>query len=181
MLISSSTSRITSTELSNNKHQRTDADNSQNFNTVLAAASTRVNISDAAQQQAQENVIKSGGFGIRNTISSMSDETLSSFLKEMVYEDISGKEDTAGGLLDISDWINGGPLRYSNTGEPVTPESKAYFNTIAERYKSQKISIFETEMNKETSLIEIYEKLADLTSQQNTRFLGMMGYLIKPS
>lgn len=181
MLISPLTPKFVSAEPTNNKLQQTDTTNVSSFGAVLVAASTQVSISTAAQQQAQGNILKSGGFSMRDTVSKMDDKTLNAFLKGMVCEEVAGKGDAAGGLLDITDWMNGGPLRYSNTGEPVTAESKAYFNLAEKQYQSQKISLFETEFSQGTPLLDIYDKLTDLTSQQPTRFLGMMGYLVKPT
>ena len=179
MFISSSTYTITSTELSANKHQPKNADIYSSFNDALAEKYTQIKISETTLKGAQENVVSSGGFAMRHSAIEMNDETLRNFLKEMVYEEISGEADAAGGLLDLTDWINGGTLRYSNTGEPVTSESRAYFNSKAKEYKAQKISIFESEISNGTPLIDIYDKLTEATSKQSQRFLGMIGYIKK--
>ncbi|UYY87738.1 hypothetical protein [Alcaligenes sp. SMD-FA] len=168
----------------NNKRQF-DTTNSSNFREVLAELSKQVSISkidlpSPTPPKPQENIVKSV-FVMDESIHKMDDAMLRDLLKGMVYEDITGKGDGPGGLLDLTEWIHGGPIRYSNTGELVTAESKTYFNAAASQYRSQKISVLETGLRNGTPLIEIYENLCELTSQQPVRFLGMMGYLVAPT
>ncbi len=140
--------------------------------------SAAVAISAAARRQPESQAVQSGSFSPEVLAVWKSDDggSLGKFLKSVVYENNSVQGDGAGGLLDITDYMNGGPLRYSKTGEPVTAESKAYFNKSELQYRSEKISLYEMEISKGTPLHEIYQKLADLTAAQPERFLGMKGY-----
>lgn len=184
MFVSSSSPKLVPAVQLTNKRQ-VDTANSSNFSEVLAEFSKQVGISEIdlpspAPPKPKENLVK-GVFVMDESIQKMDDATLRVLLQGMVYEDIVGKGDGPGGMLDLTEWIHGGPMRYSNTGELVTAESKTFFNSAASQYRSQKISVLETGLRNGTPLVKIYENLCELTSQQPVRFLGMMGYLVAPA
>ncbi|MGR7949169.1 hypothetical protein ACU6HM_07810 [Alcaligenes sp. RM2] len=151
------------------------------FQTALAAASTRVTISSAAQQQAQVTELKHGSFAMRDTVSKMDEREFGAFLKDIVYEGGPKRLALHEIMVDITDWLKGGPMYYSNTREPVTEESTAYFMMADAKYQAEKVALYELELSKGTPLIDIYDKLSDLTSKQPARLLGMRGYLVKPT
>lgn len=149
-------------------------------------ASTQVTLSLEAQQQAtrdrqyqaEKQDFKQGIFSpeTRESLSQYSSANAYQYLRDIVYEETSGHPGVAGGLLDITDYLNGGPLRYSS-GEPVTTESIAYFNRTDQEYRSNKIALFEAELSQGASPVEIFDKLFDLTQQQPDRLLKMKGYI----
>ncbi|SHH08952.1 hypothetical protein [Pollutimonas bauzanensis] len=136
------------------------------------AESTVVNISTKSQQNSTSVALQNGSFSPEMMAHMKGNDNLGKYLKDVVYND-----DASDALVDLTDYMNGGPIRYTKTGEPVTAESEAYFNKTGQLYRSQKIALYETEMKKGTALDEIYQKLADLTAQQPERFLGMKGYI----
>ncbi len=151
------------------------------FQTALAAVSTQVTISRVAQQQAQVTELKHGSFAMRDTVSKMDEREFGAFLKDIVYEGGPKRLALHEIMVDITDWLKGGPMYYSNTREPVTEESTAYFMMADAKYQAEKVALYELELSKGTPLIDIYDKLSDLTSKQPARLLGMRGYLVKPT
>lgn len=78
-------------------------------------------------------------------------------------------------LLDISGLENGtGPIRYTGTGQPVTEESKAYFETEAARIASERMALYQTEKANGTPAAEIVDKLIAYMDKQPKRYLNMM-------
>jgi hypothetical protein len=54
-------------------------------------------------------------------------------------------------LLDATEWANGtGPLRYTATGEPVTPESEARYEKMAESLQAASLALYNQERAKGT-------------------------------
>lgn len=111
----------------------------------------------------------------------MDEKEHSDFLKDTVYEEGPKRQAMHEILVDITDWLQGGPMYDSNTREPVAEESTAYFMVADARYQMEKVALYELEPSKGTPLINIYGKLPDLTSKQPARFLGMRGHLVKPT
>lgn len=181
MLINSSTPKFALADTSNTQQPPSTNTATPSFQAALATASTQVTISPAAQQQAQTTELKHGSFAMRETVSKMDEKELGAFLKDIVYEGGPKRLALHEIMVDITDWLKGGPMYYSNTREPVTEESTAYFMMADAKYHAEKIALYELELSKGTPLMDIYDKLSDLTSKQPTRFLGMRGYLVKPT
>ncbi|MBX6964442.1 hypothetical protein [Alcaligenes faecalis] len=181
MLINSSTPKPALADTNINQQQPIASTATQSFQAVLATASTQVTISPAAQQQTQVTELKHGSFAMRNIVSKMDEKERSDFLKDIVYEGGPKRQAMHEILVDITDWLKGGPMYYSNTREPVTEESTAYFLLADGKYQAEKVALYELELSKGTPLIDIYDKLSDLTSKQPARLLGMRGYLVKPT
>lgn len=120
MLINSSTPKSALADTNINQQQPIASAATQSFQAILAAASTQVTISPAAQQQAQTPDLKHGSCAMRNTVSKMDGQELGVFLKDIVYERGPKRLAMHEILVDITDWLKGGPMYYSNTREPVT-------------------------------------------------------------
>ncbi|MES5325077.1 hypothetical protein [Alcaligenes phenolicus] len=181
MLINSSTPKFALVGTNVNQQPPNASTTTTSFQAALASASTRVTISSAAQQQAQVTELKHGSFAMRDTVSKMDEREFGAFLKDIVYEGGPKRLALHEIMVDITDWLKGGPMYYSNTREPVTEESTAYFMMADAKYQAEKVALYELELSKGTSLIDIYDKLSDLTSKQPARLLGMRGYLVKPT
>ena len=181
MLINSSTPKFALADTNIKPQQASPTTAPPSFQAVLAAASSQVAISPTAQQQAQVTELKHGSFAMRDTVSKMDEKEFGAFLKDIVYEGGPKRQALHEVLVDITDWLKGGPIYYSNTREPVTEESAAYFMMADAKYQAEKVALYELELSKGTPLIDIYDKLSDLTSKQPARLLGMRGYLVKPT
>ncbi len=78
-------------------------------------------------------------------------------------------------LLDISGLVDGsGPIRYTGTGQPVTAESKAYFEQEASRVASERMALYQSEKANGTPAAEIVDKLIAYMDRQPKRYLEMM-------
>jgi hypothetical protein len=76
-------------------------------------------------------------------------------------------------LLDLSDRPN---IRYSATGELVTPITKAYFAKISQAMQLQSVHLYQTETSKGSPDIQILEKIFDLHDQLPEKFKDMLGW-----
>jgi hypothetical protein len=77
-------------------------------------------------------------------------------------------------LLDITEWMTGkGPIRYSATGEPYTPESRARFAAMAENFRAAGVALYERELAKGTDFADIFDKLVALGDTQPAEFRAM--------
>jgi hypothetical protein len=70
-----------------------------------------------------------------------------------------------GPLYDLTDW-NKGILRYSNTGEIVTPESEARYRQVGEGLQAASLKLYNEEKAKGTAPADIYDKLVALGDEQ---------------
>ena len=77
-------------------------------------------------------------------------------------------------LVDITEMMNGtGPVRYTATGEPVTPESEARFRAMAEGLRDASVALYDAERAKGTSSADIFDKLLALGDSQSSEFRAM--------
>ena len=74
-------------------------------------------------------------------------------------------------LLDLSDRPN---VRYSATGELVTPQTKRYFDTISQAMQKQCASLYRMEKSKGTSATEILQKIFDFQDAMPKPFRDML-------
>lgn len=82
-----------------------------------------------------------------------------------------------GALVNLTDYINGtGPIRYTNTGQPVTEESEARFNNLAQNILKERTDLYNTEKAKGTPAAEIVDKLIGFMKAQPTWYLEMSGW-----
>ena len=83
-------------------------------------------------------------------------------------------------MVDATDEIAGtGPLKYTATGEPVTPESEARFNAYARAYKAASLALYNEERAKGTSSADIFDKLIALGDAQPAEFRAMMNWELR--
>jgi hypothetical protein len=76
--------------------------------------------------------------------------------------------------LDITEMVNGtGPVRYTVTREPYTPESQARFKQMAEGLRSASVDLYNHERAKGTASADIFDKLVALGDSQSKEFRGM--------
>jgi hypothetical protein len=143
-------------------------------------SASKVTISSDAARRARVEHSMRDVFSGRNNLRAMvlRDEDISSpatadLAHTIAYEDLT-RGGGVGGLLDISGTLPGGDgiLRYSS-GEPVTEESKAYFNKEEARFRQERIKLYESELGKGTPPGQIVNKLYDLQAQQPERFRMM--------
>ena len=73
-------------------------------------------------------------------------------------------------LLDISRWDEEGFIRYSATGEPVTPQSEARFRQMAENFQTASLALYNEETAKGTDSAGIFDKLIELGDRQPAEF-----------
>jgi hypothetical protein len=77
-------------------------------------------------------------------------------------------------LVDITEMMNGtGPVRYTATGEPVTPESEAHFAHMALDLQNASIDLYKREVARGTDSADIFDKLVALGDSQSAEFRGM--------
>ncbi|MCI3908435.1 hypothetical protein MQC82_02545 [Pseudomonas viridiflava] len=76
-------------------------------------------------------------------------------------------------LLDLSDYP---VIRYYSTGEPVTRESKAYFSDMLHSVREKRNQLYETEVLKGTSDLELLKKLIDFSDGLPDRFKNMTNW-----
>jgi hypothetical protein len=100
------------------------------------------------------------------------------FAKEMAYA-YSHLDD--GPLYDLSAFDNGGkgPMRYSATGEVVTPESEARYKKLAATHGAASLSLYNTEMAKGTDPADIFDKLIALVDAQPEDFRSFIDWEAK--
>jgi hypothetical protein len=78
-----------------------------------------------------------------------------------------------GPLLDMTDPDN---IRYSGTGERVTPESSEYFAKVSYLAQRQLASLYQSETAKGAEPADILEKVYDFHEALPERFLGMLAW-----
>ncbi|MCQ9473185.1 hypothetical protein NRB15_22840 [Pseudomonas alliivorans] len=76
-------------------------------------------------------------------------------------------------LLDLSDYPI---IRYHATGEPVTKESAVYFSSMLHAVKEQRKQLYETEVSKGTSDLDIVKKLMSFHDNLPDRFKKMTNW-----
>ena len=77
-------------------------------------------------------------------------------------------------LVDITEMMAGtGPVRYTATGEPVTPESEARYNKMAQSFQAASVELYNQERAKGTDPADIFDKLVALGDSQSAEFRGM--------
>lgn len=145
-------------------------------------ASSKVTLSPEAMRRGTFADVLAGGNAMRAMMlreDNISSASTAKLAEELAYSDNRDGEG-GGGLIDISGNLPGGDgiVRYSMTGEPVTDESKAYFNKEEARYKLERAKLYEAEIAKKTPPGEIVNKLYGLQDQQPARFRGMNGWPI---
>lgn len=79
----------------------------------------------------------------------------------------------SGELLDCSDRPN---IRYSATGELVTPATSAYFARTYLAMQKERTELYQAELSKGTHSADILEKIFDFNESMPTRFLEMAGW-----
>lgn len=77
-------------------------------------------------------------------------------------------------LFNISGGLNN--IRYSQTGEPVTPENLASFERLTNEVSAKKLALYQEEKSKGTPDADIHDKLVDLISQQSQEFRSAIGF-----
>lgn len=114
-----------------------------------------------------------------------SDATFSKLLSKSAHEDPVQAEKLAYDFshspdvqfLDFSDHINGtGPLRYAATGQPVTEESEAYFNSLSSVALQNKINLYNAEKAKGTPAAEIMDKIIGYIDALPARYQAMINW-----
>lgn len=75
-------------------------------------------------------------------------------------------------LLDLSDMPN---IRYSGTGELVTPETEAHFAKISRSMQDQCANIYRQETRKSTPADQILEKIFEFHDSMPKDFRDMLG------
>jgi hypothetical protein len=76
-----------------------------------------------------------------------------------------------GPIYDITDLEDGtGPLRYSATGEPGTPESEIRYKQQGESLQTASLALYDDERAKGTGAAEIFDKLIALVDSQSEDF-----------
>jgi hypothetical protein len=77
-------------------------------------------------------------------------------------------------LLDVTEMMNGtGPVRYTATGEPYTPESQVRYQRMAEGLRAASVELYKQERAKGTDSADIFDKLVALGDSQSAEFRGM--------
>jgi hypothetical protein len=74
-------------------------------------------------------------------------------------------------LLDVSDRPN---IRYSATGELVTPKTEAYFAKISQAMQERCTHLYNSEKNKGTTPVEILEKIFEFQDSMPLAFKNML-------
>lgn len=83
-------------------------------------------------------------------------------------------------LYDVSDREAGtGPLRYSATGEPVTPETEARYKEMAESFHSAAVALYDQERANGTSPADIYDKIIALGDTQPAEYRSITDWEAK--
>jgi len=76
-------------------------------------------------------------------------------------------------LIYIGDW----PIvRIAATGEILTPEKEAYFKKISNFYHEARVNLYETELAKGTSAIEILKKIFNYNDTLPEEYRKMKGW-----
>lgn len=124
---------------------------------AAATSADSVTISQAARDLLSATVS-----GVR------SDSTLSKMVSKSAHEDPVQAEKLAYDYshcqqvpwLDFSEHTKGtGPIRYAATGQPVTEESEAYFNSVSSAVLQHGTDLYNTEKAKGTPAADILDKL----------------------
>lgn len=78
-------------------------------------------------------------------------------------------------LYDITD-LDRGILRYSNTGEVVTPESEARYQQLGKSLQAASLSLYDAEKAKGTDPADIYDQLIALGNAQPADFRTVINW-----
>jgi hypothetical protein len=88
--------------------------------------------------------------------------------------------DVRGPMYDLSGLENGtGPMRYSATGEVVTPESEARYKMMAESFHSATLALYNKERANGTSSADIFDKLVALGDSQSAEYRNITDWEAK--
>jgi hypothetical protein len=81
-------------------------------------------------------------------------------------------------LLDYSalEGASTGPVRYTVTKEPVTPESEALFRQLAASLQAASLALYDDETAKGTAPADIFDKLIALGNAQSPEFRDMQNW-----
>lgn len=139
------------------------------------SASSANSVSVSISQAARDRLAEESGKG--------SDSVLAKLLSESAHEDPDKAEELAyerahspyAPWLDFSEHVNGtGPIRYAATGEPVTEESEAYFNSVASAELQKRIDLYDAEKAKGTPAADILDKIFEYMDTLPARYREMM-------
>jgi hypothetical protein len=78
-------------------------------------------------------------------------------------------------LYDVTD-IDKGIVRYSNTGEIVTPESEARYQQLGKSLQSASLNLYDAEKAKGTDPADIYDELIALGNGQPADFRTVVNW-----
>jgi len=86
-----------------------------------------------------------------------------------------------GPMYDLSAFDGGGkgPMRYSATGEVVTPESEARYKKLAATHGAASLSLYNAENAKGTDPADIFDKLIALVDAQPQDFRSFINWEAK--
>jgi hypothetical protein len=80
-------------------------------------------------------------------------------------------------LYDARGWEDGsGPLRYSGTGEVVTPESEAHYEQLGNSLHAESLARYKAETAKGTDSADIFDKLIALGDEQSAEFRSILDW-----
>jgi hypothetical protein len=79
-------------------------------------------------------------------------------------------------LYDLSRYNEEGFMRYSATGEPVTPESEARYKQMGENLHAATLALYNDEMANGTASADIFDKLVALTDKQPEEFRTIINW-----
>jgi hypothetical protein len=87
-----------------------------------------------------------------------------------------------GPLYDLRGVQDGsGPLRYSYTGEIVTPESEARYQQLGKDLQTASLSLYNKEKAKGTDPADIFDKLIALGDKQSEEFRNIINWSGNPN
>jgi hypothetical protein len=83
-------------------------------------------------------------------------------------------------MYDLSGLEDGsGPMRYTATGEPVTPESEARYKKMADSFHSATMALYNAETAKGTDAADIFDKLVALGDSQSAEYRNVTNWEAK--
>lgn len=144
------------------------------FNTDATLTNTRV-VTEPPLANSNERLARQRSF--QDMVHASSPEEADKIAKNFAYADNTCGGGMGGGL-DMSGLLPGGDgiIRYAGSGEPVTAESKAYFNKQEASFRRERINIYESEMAKGTPPADVYDKLVAAMGNQPARYRAMMNW-----
>jgi len=159
------------------------AANTSSSVTISPSATSRVNYEQrmAAETSAGYAQMRVNNVSGSNLTSPVAAQSAYDFAHANLTDGM-GAETGGSGMVDVSvgydlrGTLPGGDgiLRYSNGGEPVTPESQTYWKQQATSFHNDLLNLYNSEVAKKTPPGEILNKFIDLKSQQPERFRSMM-------